>query len=84
LLILLVNFVFLQKNVRSVADIYLQFYLSFPGVSPPLLLSFFLVLGQYQVQDYSEDEYHGDAVFGEDGLDNLRENFEHLRCGCES
>ena len=48
------------------------------------LLPFFLVLGQYQIQDHSEDEYHGDAVFGEDGLDNLREDFEHLRCGCES
>ena len=48
------------------------------------LLSFFLVLGQYQVQKDGEDEYHGDAVFSEDGLDNLREDFEHLRCGCES
>ena len=72
-----------KKNVRSKADVYLQFYLNFLG-DLPLLLPFFLVLGQYQVQDYSEDEYHGDAVFGEDGLDNLRENFEHLRCGCES
>jgi hypothetical protein len=35
------------------------------------LLPFFLVLRQYQIQDYSEDEYHGDAVFSEDGLDNL-------------
>ena len=61
----------------------MQFYLSILGDSP-LLLPFFLVLGQYQVQCNGEEEYHGDAVFGEDGLDNLRENFEHLRCGCES
>ena len=62
----------------------MQFYLSFLGVLPLFLLPFFLVLGQYQVQKDGEDEYHGDTVFGEDGLDNLRENFEHLRCGCES
>ena len=61
----------------------MQFYLNFLG-DLPLLLSFFLVFGQYQIQDYSEDKYHSDAVFGEDGLDNLRENLEHLRCGCES
>ena len=61
----------------------MQFYLNFLG-DLPLLLPFFLVLGQYQVQCNGENEYHGDAVFGEDGLDNLREDFEHLRCGCES
>ena len=71
------RYIFLKKNVRSKADVYLQFYLSIFG-DLPLLLPFFLVLGQYQVQDYGEDEYHGDAVFGEDGLDNLREDFEHL------
>ena len=57
----------------------MQFYLNFLG-DLPLLISFFLVLRQYQVQNDGEDEYHGDAVFGEDGLDNLRKNFEHLRC----
>ena len=61
----------------------MQFYLSILG-DLPLLLPFFLVLGQYQVQCNGEEEYDGHAVFGEDGLDNLREDFEHLRCGCES
>ncbi len=61
----------------------MQFYLNFLG-DLPLLLPFFLVLGQYQVQKDGEDEYNGDAVFSENGLDNLREDFEHLRCGCES
>lgn len=39
---------------------------------------FFLVLGQHEVQCDREDEYHGHAVFSEDGLDGLRENLEHL------
>ena len=39
---------------------------------------FFLILGEEQVQCDRKDEHDGDAVFGEDGLDGLRENLEHL------
>ena len=43
-----------------------------------------LFFGQNQVQDDGENEYDGNAVFGEDGLDDLRENLEHFGCRSET
>ena len=40
---------------------------------------FFLVLGQHEVQCDRKNEHNGHTVFGEDGLDGLREDLEHLR-----
>ena len=43
-----------------------------------MLGRFFLILGEDEVQCDCKDEHDRDAVFGEDGLDCLRENLEHL------
>lgn len=75
---MLLCFYFLQRKheMHTLLSFYYSIYL--------LLLFHQILLGQYKIKYYGEEEHHCYAVFGEDGADNLREDGEHAGGLCEA